>query len=445
MTSETKPRVGWYAFVVLAVLTALNLLNYVDRYIFSALIPYIKADVGYTDSQLGLIGSAFTWIYTFCSPLFGFLGDRYHRGRLIAFGIFVWSFATAGAGISRNFGQMLVSRAAVGVGEANYATISPSLVSDFFTKSRRGLAMSIFQSTVPIGAAIGFLMGGYLGDPKSLGWRNTLYLVGLPGLLAAFAMFLIKEPQRGAMDEPEDMADAKPVDFKTGYGMLLRNPGYMATCFGFAAVTFALGALVFWAPEWMKTDKGLDEKSANTVLGVCAVVGGAVGTILGGIIGDALNRKIRHAYFLVCAVSPILAAIPTLIAVISPTPIVYESCIFIAITLVYLGNGPVNTLVVNLVSPTLRTTATGFLVVCIHVLGDGISLFLVGAVSTWLRDAAKEGRAIPGFITFLGNLFRISPTTQTLSVGLLMMPVALLVGGLIFAWGFRQVRREKAA
>ncbi len=445
MTSETKQRASWYAFVVLAVLTMLNLLNYVDRYIFSALIPYIKADTGFTDSQLGLIGSAFTWIYTICSPLFGFLGDRYHRGRLMALGIFIWSFATAGAGFSRNFGQMLVSRAAVGIGEADYATVAPSLLSDFFSKARRGLAMSIFQATVPIGAAIGFLMGGYFGAPSSLGWRNTLYLVGLPGLLAAFAIFLVREPQRGVMDDPEEMTDTEPIPLKTGYKILFGNPGYMATCLGFASVTFALGALVFWAPEWMKTDKGLDERTANNVLGICAVVGGSVGTILGGIIGDALNRRMRHAYFLVCAVSPILAAIPTLVAVISPTPIVYEAGIFIAITLVYLGNGPVNTLVVNLVSPKLRTTATGFLVVCIHVLGDGISLFLVGAVSTYLRDAAKNGQPIPGFVTFLGNLFGISPATQTLSIGLLMMPVALTLGGLIFAWGFWKVRQEKAA
>lgn len=273
-----------YAYFVLAMLTLLNLLNYIDRYIFSALVPYIKADTGYTDAQLGLIGSAFTWVYTLCSPLFGYLGDRYHRGRLIAVGIFVWSLATAGAGLARSLWQLLVARAAVGVGEANYATIAPSLLADYFPKARRGLAMSIFQATIPIGAAAGFVLGGYLGAPDTFGWRYALLIVGVPGLLAAFTMVFIREPQRGIMDEPPVQpgpplpdAPSQPatVGWLEGYRRLLVNRGYLLTCLGYAAVTFALGALVFWAPEWMKADKGLSEKEANLVLGICAVVGDA--------------------------------------------------------------------------------------------------------------------------------------------------------------------------
>src|SRR5262245_5159610 len=131
-----------YSYYALTILTLLNLLNYLDRFIFAALIPYIKQDTGYTDEHLGYVGSAFTIVYTVCSPLFGYLGDRYRRGRLIALGITIWSLATAAAGIARNYSQLLVSRSMVGVGEANYATIAPGLLSDVLFKARRGLVMS---------------------------------------------------------------------------------------------------------------------------------------------------------------------------------------------------------------------------------------------------------------------------------------------------------------
>lgn len=439
MTAAASPdRTTSYAYFVLATLTLLNLLNYIDRYIFSALVPYIKADAGYTDAQLGLVGSAFTWVYTLCSPLFGYFGDRCHRGRLIAVGIFVWSLATAGAGLARNLFQLLTARAAVGVGEANYATIAPSLLADYFPKDRRGMVMSVFQATIPIGAAAGFVLGGYLGDPEAFGWRNALLLVGLPGLLAAAAMAFIREPQRGVMDEPAEKAvAAEPVTWLEGYRRLLVNRGYLLTCAGYAAVTFALGALVFWAPEWMKTDKGLSEKEANLVLGVCAVVGGTLGSLVGGALGDALNRRLRgvRGYFLICAVSGGLAAVPMFIALVAASPRVYQTCTFLTLFLVYLGNGPANTLVVSLVAPNLRTTATGFLVVAIHVFGDGVSLALVGWISTYLRKLAEAGQPPPALAAAVAELCGVSPTTQTLSVALLLMPVALIAAGTLYGWG----------
>src|SRR5215475_6667140 len=258
-----------YAYYALATLTLLNLLNYVDRFIFAALIPYIKQDTGYSDAQLGWVGSAFTIVYTVCSPLFGYLGDRYRRGRLISIGIAIWSVATAAGGAAASFAQLLAARSVVGVGEANYATIAPGLLSDFFVKARRGLIMSIFFATMPIGAALGYLTGGHFGAPERLGWRHSLYLVGLPGLLTAFAAYAIREPKRGAMDETVPSGDKKEIGFVAGYRMLLTNRGYLFACFGYAAITFALGALVFWAPEWLRSDKGLSAEEANLALGLC--------------------------------------------------------------------------------------------------------------------------------------------------------------------------------
>ena len=192
--------------------------------------------------------------------------------------------------------------------------------------------------------------------------------------------------------------------------------------------------LVFWAPEWLRSDKGLTTLEATSILGLCAVVGGIIGTMLGGFIGDWLGKRIKGAYFWVCAASCILAAPFALAAVIAQERTTFTVCIFIGMTLVFIGNGPVNALLVNLVSPHLRTSALGLVVVIIHVFGDGISLSLVGIISTWLKT---NQATLPGFVTSLGNLCGLNPGTQTLSMALLLMPLALVVGGVLYAWGLR--------
>lgn len=429
----SDPQGKRYAYYALTVLTLLNLLNYVDRYIFAALIPYIKDDTGLSDAQLGWVGSAFTYVYTVCSPLFGYLGDRYRRGRLISVGIAIWSLATAGAGMARSFGQLLFSRGAVGVGEANYATIAPGLLSDFFAKTRRGMVMSIFFATIPIGTAIGFGVGGVLGAPEYLGWRHTLYLVGLPGLFTAAAAWMMFEPTRGAMDEGEEKSEM--LGFVDGYKTLLRNRGYVFGCLGYAAITFAVGALVFWAPEWLKNDKGISAQEANLILGACVVIGGLIGTLVGGVIGDRLiKRGVRGAYFWVCGGGALLGAPFCLLMLMSATKWIYTLGIFMGVTLVLCGNGPVNALLVNMVPSKVRTTALGFAVVVIHLFGDGISMSLVGMISTWIQ---RSRDAMPAGLVTLGRLFHIDPATQSLSIGLLVMPLAMAVGGVLYFIGAR--------
>ena len=277
--------------------------------------------------------------------------------------------------------------------------------------------------------------GGYLGAPERLGWRHTLFLVGLPGLLTALAAWFMREPERGVMDkEDESTAIHAPLGWWESNRVLLANRGYVFASLGYAAVTFALGALVFWAPEWLRSDKGLTAVEANNVLALCAIGGGFIGTMLGGFLGDWLGKRIRGAYFWVCAASAALAAPFALAAVIAQQRTTFTVCIFIGMTLVFIGNGPVNALLVNLVSPHLRTSALGLVVVIIHVFGDGISLSLVGIISTWL---AEHKAALPGFATSLGNLCGLNPGTQTLSMALLLMPAALVVGGVLYAWGLR--------
>ncbi len=420
-----------YAIYALVILSLLNLLNYVDRYIFAGLLPYLQTDTGYSDEQVGWVMSAFTIVYTVCSPLFGYLGDRFRRGRLIALGISIWSLATAASGLAPNYSSLLVARSAVGIGEANYATIAPGLLSDFFIKARRGFVMSIFFTAIPIGSAIGFVAGGALASPARLGWRHTLFLVGLPGLLTAVAAYFMREPERGVMDEEE--LTKSHYGLLEGYQLLLKNRGYIFASLGYAAVTFALGALVSWAPKWLNADKGLSVETATLLLGGFVVVGGILGTMAGGAIGDWLTRRgVKAAYFWVCSASALLAMPFLFVMIASQNKMVYLASIFLGVTFVFLGNGPVNAVLVNLVPANLRTTALGFVVVIIHVLGDGISQGLVGTISTWLSSAKGN---LPGLVNTLGQIFNIDPATQTLSVAMLMMPIALIVGAIFYGIG----------
>ncbi|KAF0250168.1 MAG: sugar phosphate permease, partial [bacterium] len=177
-----KPISTAYSYYALAIFSILNLLNYVDRFIFSALIPNIKADMKFTDEQIGYLGSAFTIVYTIFSPLYGYLADRRARAGLVSSGVVIWSIATAGGGIAQTYWQMLIARAAVGIGEASYATISPGFLSDYFERSKRAVAFGIFFTAVPLGQAFGYILAGTLSPPEVLGWRYTLFVVGIPGL-----------------------------------------------------------------------------------------------------------------------------------------------------------------------------------------------------------------------------------------------------------------------
>src|SRR5712692_10464359 len=191
--SQTVDRGATY---VLLVVTLLNFLNYIDRFVLAAVLPRVKTELVLTDFQLGLLANAFLVAYFVTSPVFGILGDRLSRPRLMAAGVSAWSVATAAAGLTRNFAQLLIARAWVGVGEAAYSTVSPALLSDYYLRSRRGRAFAIFYVAIPVGAASGFLLGGAL--ERAFGWRVAFYVVGLPGIVLALIAGGLRDPIRGS-------------------------------------------------------------------------------------------------------------------------------------------------------------------------------------------------------------------------------------------------------
>jgi len=435
---SSKPISAAYSYYALVVFSLLNLLNYVDRFIFSALIPNIKADMHFTDAQIGYMGSAFTIVYTIFSPLYGYLADRRGRTSLISSGVAIWSIATAAAGLAQNYWQMLIARAAVGIGEASYATISPGFLSDYFDRSKRGIAFGIFFTAVPLGQALGYILAGKLSPPDVLGWRYTFFVVGIPGLLMALAAHFLREPERGKLDQIEQENVSEKVEttpstdnsLLSSYKILIKTYPYIIATLGYSALTFALGSLSYWGLELLVSNKGIEKEIASVKLGLYVTFGGLLGTLMGGWIGDKLLKWFKGGYFLVCAFSALLSSIPLTVVLSSSNPNTIFTAIFITVFLFFLGNGPVNATVVNSVPPHVRATAVATTILSIHVLGDAISQPLVGIISTWIT---KQGY-VPTFITPITNLLGLQ-ANQSLAIAMLITPVALAISGLLFLLG----------
>ena len=364
-------------FWTLFILTGLNLFNYFDRYVLSAVLPSVQADLRLDDSQAGWLGTAFMLGYFLTSPLFGYLGDRSSRKWLIAAGIFIWSLGTVLTGFAQSFAMMLGFRVLVGVGEASYATISPSYISDTFGPTKRNNALTIFYVAIPVGAALGTIIGGIIGE--RWGWTHAFIWAGAPGLLLAALLLPFAEPERGAAD------GAVKVEKPTWTDMLklFRLPDYVLVVGGYVAYTFALGAFAHWGPTFLHRLHGLKEADAAKFFGAVLVVAGLVATFAGGFAATAWRKRNPAAYAWVLGLS-VLVAVPLAFgAFLATDQRTSMACLAGAMFFLFLGTGPVNTLILETVPVNLRASAMAMSIFLIHLFGDMPSPLLVG----WLSDA----------------------------------------------------------
>ena len=386
------------AYYGLAVLTLLNFLNYIDRYIIAAVLPRMQAELDLTNTQAGLLATAFLVAYFITSPFFGAVGDRLSRTRLIAVGVGAWSIATAATGVMRSFSQMMIARSCVGIGEAAYGTISPALLSDYFPRSQRGRVFAIFYVAIPVGAAVGYLIGGLI-EP-ALGWRAAFYVVGLPGILMACLALTIPDPVRGATEES---VPATRESIRMTLLGFTRNFPYSGTVIGYAAYTFAVSGLAFWMPEYLERVRGRTLSEANFVVASVTVVAGLVGTFVGGYLGDLLSARVKHGQLWLCGLSSLAATVPTFFALTVPST-AYVIWLFVAELLLFLSTGPVNVAIVNVVPINARAMAMAVSIFTIHLLGDAISPPIIGA----LADFSSLPRAVlivPAVVALSGLLW----------------------------------------
>jgi MFS transporter, Spinster family, sphingosine-1-phosphate transporter len=399
-----------HATYALAVLTFINLFNYVDRFVLAAVLEPVKRALHLTDTQLGWLGSGFIVVYALTSPVFGSLGDTRKRPPLIALGVAIWSLATGLAGFARGFWTLFVARATVGVGEAAYGTIAPALLADHFPVERRGRIMAVFFSAIPIGSAAGYMLGGFANE--HFGWRAAFWLAGFPGVLLAILVMFVKDVPRGQNDAQG--AHTAGLSLGQRYKDFLGNGPYILAVLGYAAYTFALGGLAHWMPSFLVRVRGESQSDATTMFGVIVVFTGFVGTFLGGFLGDRLLPRTKQSYLWVSGIATLLAAPLTLLGLMAPEKAVYLPAIVVAEVLIFMCTGPVNSAILNAVSPMERATAVGLSVFLMHALGDIPSPPIIGMLSD----------------------------RYSLEKGVLVVPVAIAVAGLI--WSYAAWRGDRS-
>jgi MFS transporter, Spinster family, sphingosine-1-phosphate transporter len=389
--------------IALSVLTLVNLLNYLDRYVVSGIVPDLMAPpLGLSYKQVGFLTTAFMLVYMVAAPIFGALGDRGSRTRPIALGVFLWSIATIVSGFAASYAHLLGARAIVGIGEAAYVSIAPALLADSFSRAQRGRVLSVFNMAIPVGAALGYIVGGLMSHHFS--WRAAFFVAGAPGMLLAFLVLRIKDPPRGSQDDGPSGPSRSPIAI---YSSLLRQAPYMLVVLGYAAYTFALGGLAVWMPNFLEHVHNIPAVKATTTFGAIVVVTGFLGTFAGGWLGDYWIKSSRQAYLWMSGWITLVAAPLTFVALTAASPSVYYPAIIVGELLLFMSTGPINSAIANLVSPTERASAFALSMFVIHLLGDVPSPTLIG----WLADLSSLGKAVlivPAAIVISGIVWLIS-------------------------------------
>lgn len=409
-----------FAFTVLLMI---NVLNYADRYVLSAVLPKMQLDLHLNDLDAGLLGSSFLIVYALATLPLGVWGDRSVRKNIVGLCVSIWSVATVLAGLARNFAQLFTVRSVLGIGEAGYAPASLSLLGDYFPKAHRGRVLSYWSMGTLLGAAIGFTLGGVIAE--HLGWRWAFYIVGLPGLLCAFLAWRMAEPARGAFDteaEGETNAKSEPAlhgGIGSNFGLTARKllgiPTYWVLVGALVFSFFTIGGTSFWLTKYIVEAFGLQLSVAGLLAGLVLVIGGLVGTVVGGWLADAFQKRLPEGRLLVATGGLLLGALLVLAALLCHVLWLFMVTFILAAITLNFCTGPLNAVIQDVIAPDMRSTAIGLSLLLAHLLGDAAAPLAIGALS----DKVSLGPAM-----------------------LLTAPTGLFIGGLICLFGLRTVARD---
>jgi len=365
------------ARAALFLLVGINLFNYIDRQILAALEPDIRATFfapGDVNAmwKTGLLGDAFFVTYMISAPILGFLADRISRWIIVGFAVVLWSLASGGSGLAATFTILFATRIFVGIGEGGYGPAAPTILADLFPIEIRGRVMAIFYTAIPVGSALGYVIGGVVG--AHLGWRWAFYLVTLPGLLLGLLCFWQRDPRVSEHHLAQESSRRGIGD----YLKLFRTRSYLINCVAQTLMTFVTGGLGFWAAAYLRY-RNQSPDVGMTIFGLIMVVAGLVSTLLGGIIADRLRSRFAGSYFLVSGIGMLIAC-PLFIATLYiPFPAAWIT-MFLAIFFLFLNTGPSNTALANVSLPAVRATAFAANIFVVHAFGDVQAFWLLGYI-----------------------------------------------------------------
>ncbi|NYF80828.1 spinster family MFS transporter [Granulicella arctica] len=400
------------ATTALVLLTALNFVNYIDRYILPGVQEMVKHEFSVSDERIGALVFWFMLAYVLASPVTGWIGDHFPRKPLIVGAALFCSGVNFFTATVHTFDTLMIRHAALGLGEACFGIFGPVILADFYPDDQRNRVLTIFNVALPVGAALGYLIGGSVGG--HYGWRMPFYVSAVPGVVVALLiLFFMKEPKRGASEVE------KPKLEKDAVLALVKNPAYVTAVLGLAMVTFSLGGISWWMPSFLQRVGGRSPASAGFLMGAITVVTGILGAIVGGWIAQRWSRTNHRALYLVPAWSALLAVPPSLVCFFGPKewilPMLAAAQFFI-----FLGTGPLNAATVNSVGSGVRATALAGQLFFIHVLGDAPSPRIIGLVSDHSNLNIGLGVTLVTFLIAAALLFvgaRYAPPLHHEEVG----------------------------
>ena len=399
-------------------MVGINFLNYMDRWVASAASPLIQKEFHLSDALVGLLGSAFLLVYAVAALPFGYWADRGIRKTVIGVGVAIWSVATLVTGFARDFVQLFISRAVLGIGEASYYPAGTSLLSDYFPKEQRGRTMSIWGAGSTFGIAVGFAGGGFIAE--KFGWRSAFFFAAIPGILFALLAFGLREPLRGNVESRGQAVEKTHDANLRNFIDLIRIPTLRATILAQTLLFFVLASNAFWLPILLNRRFNLSVSQAGLLAGVVLVAGGLIGTLAGGWIADRRALKNPTAHLEVGIAGFVLGAVFIVVALVAPMNVgpipVFIPAFLAAVVCLYLYSGPFTALSQNVVSPGLRASSVTMLLFVSHVFGDSHSTFDIGFISD-----------------------RIGSLQAAL---LITSPTLLILAAVIAATGLRTVNRD---
>jgi MFS family permease len=412
---QAAPSRGPNPRVAVALLLSINMFNYIDRYVLAAVIPKIRAEFfpsggENVEAELGSLAFAFMVSYMIASPVFGFLADRTRRWLIVGVGVILWSLASGASGLAETFLILYVTRMFVGIGEAAYGPAAPTIIADLYPVERRGSVLAWFYMAIPVGSALGYAFGGLMAH--HVHWRWAFYLSVPPGIALGIWAFLMREPRRGGVDGAAAARAAKPSD----YLIFLRTPSFVYNTLGMTMMTFAVGGISYWMPDYIHRFRdGGELDKVNFIFGAITAVAGLSATLIGGIVGDKLRPRFSGSYFLVSGIGMLIGTPLFLGVLVTPFPYAWL-LIFLAEFCLFFNTGPSNTALANVTHPAMRAAAFALNIFLIHALGDAISPKLIG----WIAD--ENG----------GNM----------NLGFAAVSVAILLSGIFWMLGTKHLARD---
>jgi MFS family permease len=403
------------ATIALTLLVLINLFNYIDRQVLAAVEPEIRKEL-FTDASgnesddakywTGWLATAFLLSYMVIAPAFGLIADRMSRWLLVGFGVVLWSLASGASGIDWGvsvgtaYWLLLITRCFVGVGEAAYGPVAPAMIADLYPIEKRGKVMAWFYLAIPVGGALGYALGEVVKN--LIDWHWAFYCVVPPGLALGIWCFCMRDPPRGQADEGVKANARKPG--LSDYLFLLKTPSYTFNTLGMAMMTFAIGGLAYWMPEYLDQSRAPDvgPLGPRTVFGIITATAGLTSTLAGGILGDWLRPRFSGSYFLVSGVALILGFPMVLLVLWTTYPLTWLF-IFLAVFFLFFNTGPTNTILANVTHPSMRASAFALNILIIHTLGDAISPPLIGWISG--KEHLDRGFIVVSLAMLLGGVF----------------------------------------